>query len=211
MKRPLFILVALLLFASITNGQEEASYGSTLGFTPQYTITSGLRVDIDLKTSGQSADWLIFSPQFYYNQDDNYHHSYEEMSGVGMDFLYRHYLNSSGMPSGLHFGFGFTFQYYQVKEYDKIMVEFEENGHTYFRYEDGLVDNDIFKLGPNIILGYQFVVHNKLYIDLYGGPGFRKSFDNREGTVAGYYDDWWGEIGYSGILLNGGVRVGIIL
>lgn len=208
------LISACFFFGSIQaqegNNDENNDGGFALGFVPQYTFVNGLRVDMDFRTGKNSDGWIILAPQIYYNEDENYNQSYEEMSGYGMDLYYRHYLNGNASAEGLYFNFGVTFQYFRVKEYDLVMEEFEENGATYFKYVNKLVDNDLYKVGPNLLLGYQVLIKDKLFLDFYAGPAFRKSFDNKDDMVVESYNDWWGDLAYSGILLNGGLRLGII-
>ena len=47
--------------------QEKETFGSRMGigFVPQYTISGGLRFDIDRSISKTSNQWLIISPQVF--------------------------------------------------------------------------------------------------------------------------------------------------
>jgi len=182
------------------------------GFVPQYATVYGMRLDMDIRVMKDKPHWLILSPQFYYNANNNGNQEYLNMTGGGFDLHYRLYLNAGSLPKGPYFTPGLCFQFYNVEEYEYVSVPYLENGVHYFYMEEQEVKRHFFKTGPSILLGYQFVLNRVMYIDLYGGIGFRLSMvNNGDGNSTNYeYDDWWGDLGYSGMLLNGGVRVGVI-
>jgi len=211
-------LIAITLIAMISvsgvSAQEQQEgqkkqYGFMSGFAPYYTFINGLRLDFDFKISENKNQWLVVSPQFYYN-DESYNWGYEEMSGAGIDLGYRLYLSENNRPKGPYFMPGITFQYYAVKDEIFIPVEYTENGNTYFIMEERLENSNLFKSGPNVLLGYQFLINDILYLDFYGGVAFRMSFDNRDGALQENFNYDWFDLGYQGILLNGGMRVGVV-
>lgn len=213
MKKLIAIILIAMVAASGVSAQEQqqeqkSQPGFMAGFAPYYTFINGLRLDFDFKISDAKNQWLVVSPQFYYN-DESYNWDYEEMSGVGIDLGYRLYLSESKRPKGPYFMPGITFQYYAVEDEIFIPVEYTENGNTYFVMEERLENSNLFKTGPNVLLGYQFLINNILYLDLYGGVAFRMSFDNRDGALQENFNYDWFDLGYQGILLNGGMRVGV--
>ncbi|MCF8234737.1 MAG: hypothetical protein K9G67_10990 [Bacteroidales bacterium] len=213
MKKLIAIILIAMVAASGVSAQEQQQEqkkqpGFMAGFAPYYTFINGLRLDFDFKISDAKNQWLVVSPQFYYN-DESYNWDYEEMSGVGFDLGYRLYLSESKRPKGPYFMPGITFQYYTVEDEIFIPVEYTENGNTYFVMEERLENSNLFKTGPNVLLGYQFLINNILYLDLYGGVAFRMSFDNRDGALQENFNYDWFDLGYQGILLNGGMRVGV--
>lgn len=215
MKQTIFsILITAILTISV-HGQDNESVANdpnfAIGFAPYYTITNGLRLDIDFRTNQEKNHWLVISPQFYYDENNNNYREYIEMTGFGIDFSYRVYLADNSKPKGPHFSPGFTLQFFNIKDEIFIPVEFIQDGQTYFTMEESTETSNVFKLGPNILFGYQFLINNVMYLDIYGGLGFRFSFDNRDRQFIYRYQDWWGDYGYSGILLNGGMRIGVIL
>lgn len=200
--------------STIGYSQEEKSEIKSrkfaLGFAPYYTITNGFRLDFDFRINKEKPYWMILSPQFYYHENNNNFQEYIEMKGFGLDAHFRIYLSEKSKPKGPHFSPGFTFQYFNVKDEIFQPVEFTQNGQTYFTMEESIENSNIFKLGPNVLIGYQFLINDVMYLDLYGGISFRLSFDNRSDDLKNSYQDWWGDLGYSGILLNGGMRIGIV-
>ena len=77
-------------------------------------------------------------------------------------------------------------------------------------YYDGEITTHIYKFGGNFIIGAQIVIGQVMYIDPYIGLGIRFSFDDQSKGLHGYYNEWWGDMGYSGTLMVGGVRFGLI-
>lgn len=216
MKKVLVTLIGLfLLVAGFTQETEKEDSGFSIGFAPQYTFMNGFRIDLDFKINDNQNHWLVIAPQFYLKQESNdtYYYNYwydDNYWGVGTDLLYRIYVAEGSKAKGAYFSPGLTFQYFRIDGEMYQVEPFIDAGTSYFYLVEGKTKSSLFKTGPNILLGYQFNINKKLYVDFYGGIGFRLSFDNRDGDIKRYYNDWWGDIGYSGILLNGGIRAGVV-
>ncbi len=209
----LFLIIAAILSMNVNGQEKEAAKKDpkiAIGFAPYYTITNGLRLDFDFLANKEKSHWLVLSPQFYYDENNDHYQDYIEITGFGLDVNYRVYLADNKKPKGPHFSPGFTFQFFNVKDEIFMPVEFIQNGQTYFTMEERIENSNIVKLGPNVLIGYQFLINDVMYIDLYGGISFRLSFNNRDSEFIDRYQDWWGDYGYSGILLNGGMRLGIV-
>jgi len=89
-----------------------------------------------------------------------------------------------------------------------IAIEFEEDDVTYTRYDEGELKRTFSKTGFDVLLGNQFFLNDLLVFDLFIGVGFRYSFDDDFKQFTKFANDWGG-IGYSGVMLRTGLRVGI--
>jgi len=209
-----YILIFLLLAPSLLFAQDEApekkikTFG--IGIVPQYAISSGTRVDLDfrLKKKGQ---WLVVAPQFYLNTGNSNIWEFDEMAGAGIELQHKIFLKDKPEPSGIYFAYGPVFQYFSVKDEGLSAYTFEENGTEYIGLGQEMQTTNIFKTGGNLIFGMQTIFSDYFYLDAYIGTGIRFSFDDRTSGLHGYYNEWWGDIGYSGTLLVLGFRFGVSL
>ena len=208
-----YILFLLILAPVCLFGQDEAveqvkKFG--VGIVPQYAISNGIRVDLDfrLKKKGQ---WLIVSPQVYLNTGNSNVWNYKELIGVGIDLQHRLFFKDCPVPKGAYLGYGPVFQYFSVKDQGLATYNFDEGGVEYIGFNEELIQTSIYKFGGNLVFGMQTVINEFFYLDAYIGTGIRLSFDNRTSGLHSYYNDWWGDIGYSGTLIVAGIRFGISL
>ena len=211
MKKLLFILTFTVLVASGSFAQEKETFGprTGIGFVPQYTISGGLRFDIDRSVSKTSNQWLIISPQVFALTGMRYDHDFEELLGVGLDLKHKIYLNPNSMkPLGFYAEYGVMFQYFSITENRQFTEPFTENGVEYYEVVTGDLNTRLYKMGGNFHLGYQWLVGDKVYFDIYTGAGIRISHNNHNEGFDTWYNNYWVDYGYSGTLLDAGFRVG---
>jgi len=211
MKRIFLILSTVSLIASCGFAQEMEAFGSQtgLGFVPQYTISGGLRFDIDRSISKTSNQWLIISPQVFMLTGMKYDHDFEQLSGFGLDVKHKIYLKPNSMkPLGFYAQYGIVFQYFSITENRQYTEAYIENGNEYYEVVEGTVDTKLYKYGGNFHLGYQWMVGNKVYFDIYTGAGIRISHNSNLDGLDTWYNNYWVDYGYSGTLLDAGFRVG---
>lgn len=183
-----------------------------LFIVPQYVALSGMRFDYEQKLKN-GKKWLVLSPQFY--ADRNGFEQFEKMSGVGFNAAYKKFLshstkvNDNGVPrTNVYFSTGPLFQYFSLtgpEEYPEIFVE---DGIEYIRFNTQDVTTTIYRAGVNVDFGLQFVF-GQFSLDLYSGVGMRMAFD-KNWRLMDNYNDYWTDLGYTGFLLNGGVRLGLM-
>ena len=208
------ILVILAFTALVTTGgfaQEKETFGprTGIGFVPQYTISGGLRFDIDRSISKISNQWLIISPQVFALTGMRYDHDFEELLGVGLDLKHKIYLDPNSMkPLGFYAQYGLMFQYFSITENRTYTELIPENGIEYYEVVEGSLNTKLYKMGGNFHLGYQWLVGDKVYFDIYTGAGIRISHNNRNEGFDTWYNNYWVDYGYSGTLLDAGFRVG---
>ena len=119
MKKLVFTVCFLWLFNSVCFSQEAIPFGPRLGvgFVPQYTISGGLRFDIDRSISKTSNQWLIISPQVFMLTGRRFNHDFKDLWGVGMDVKHKIFLKPANMkPSGYYVQYGVMFQYFSINE-----------------------------------------------------------------------------------------------
>ncbi len=181
-----------------------------IGIVPQYAITSGTRIDIDFRLPGRNQ-WLVVAPQFYLVTENSGLWSFNEMTGAGLDLQHRLYLGQRPEPRGPWVGYGPVFQYRSVTDDGVAAYHFREEGVDYIGVGQQEMQTGIWKTGANLLIGYQAIASRYFYFDFYLGTGIRFSFDNRTSGLHSLYNEWWGDLGYSGTLMVGGFRFGILL
>jgi hypothetical protein len=212
---------ALALFLPFITAEAQETEGSdpfpefsqAISIVPQYAAISGIRFDYERKLKN-GANWLLFAPQFY--SDQNGYNDYDKFSGFGMNVYFKKFIahgrntNSNGLSRvNVYFSAGPTFQYFDLKSVEEVPEEYVENGVAYIRFNSQDVSSKIYKIGGNSDFGLQFIF-DQFVLDLYAGMGIRFAMDN-DGKTAESLNDYWVEPGYSGILLDGGVRFGFML
>jgi hypothetical protein len=211
MRNVLFTALIITIVSYLGFAQEKETFGPRLGvgFVPQYIISGGIRFDIDRSISKTSNQWLIVSPQVFMVTGGRYGHEFEELSGLGMDIKHKIYLKPNNMkPHGFYAQYGVMFQYFSIIENRQYTESYIENGIEYYEVVVGEVNTKLYKYGGNFHLGYQWLVGDKVYFDIYTGAGIRISHNNQTEGLDTWYNDYWVDYGYSGTLLDAGFRVG---
>ena len=212
MKKFIFIFCFFYSFCFFSEAQDVEPFGPRLavGFVPQYTISGGMRFDIDRSISKTSGQWLIFSPQVFMVTGSRYNHDLKDLWGVGMDIKHKIYLKPGSMkPRGYYVQYGVMFQYFSITENREFTVPYSENGVEYFGVVKGELNTRLNKYGGNFHLGYQWLIGDKVYFDVYTGAGIRISHNSHLEGFDAWYNNSWIDYGYSGTLLDAGFRVGV--
>lgn len=205
----IFALVTLVTCFGFAQGKETFVPRLGIGFVPQYAISGGMRFDIDRSISKTSNQWLVISPQVFMVTGGRYFHDFKDLSGVGLDVRHKIYLKPNSMkPVGLYAQYGVMFQYFSITEKRQYTKLISENGVEYYEVVEGEVNTNLYKFGGNFHMGYQWLVGDKVYFDIYTGAGIRISRNNRNDGFDTWYNNSWIDYGYSGTLLDGGFRVG---
>lgn len=211
MKKNLVILSVVTLITCSGLAQEKSTFSSRLGlgFVPQYTISGGMRFDVDLSISKTLNQWLIISPEVFMLTGSRYGHKFEELSGFGLGLKHKIYLSPNSMkPHGVYAQYGIMFQHFSITENRQYAKPVTENGVQYFEVVVGELNTKLNKFGGNFHLGYQWLLGDRVYLDIYTGAGIRVSHNNQNEGFDTWYNDFWADYGYSGTLLDGGFRVG---
>ena len=214
----IFCLALIAIINSTGNAQSDLSSDdpidlkNAVSIVPQYAAISGIRIDYERKIKNDR--WLLFAPQLYLNKDGN--SNYGEMTGLGMNVYYKLYLsqskkkNANGLSrTNIYFSAGPTFQHFNLTSVEEIPVEFIQDGATYIRFSSSEVTTKINKYGANADFGLQFAFERFL-LDIYAGIGIRYAVDT-DGNLMDFYNSSWLDYGYSGIILDGGIRFGFFI
>ena len=225
------LFVCLTLFfglISMTSGLVQAQakidndtsrFTNYIALVPQYAIRNGIRVDYARRLKNHNH-WLIFAPQFYsdmngyYWSPSNYYGAYQTMTGAGINMYYQFVVFKSAKKNrssnisrqSIYFAFGPNFQYYSLKNTEEVASPFEEDGVTYYRFNLEEVRKSLYRVGAVADVGYQ-LAFDRFLLDLYLGVAVKYSLDGNGQIIEGYYDEWT-DITYSGILMDGGVKLG---
>ncbi len=211
MKYLLFVLLLLpqLVFSQVTIDQPEEQKTFSLGIVPQYAIVNGFRIDLDFRLNERNQ-WLVVAPQMYINNKANLDWDYNSMIGAGVELQHRIYLKKEMSSRNVYFGYGPVFNYFSVQDDGLTTRQFVEDGGTYIGLEEGEMTTNIYKIGGNLIFGIQCLIADNFYFDSFIGTGMRFSFDDKTTGLHEYYNEWWGDMGYSGTLMVGGFRFGVL-
>ena len=208
-----YILFVILLFPVLTNAQptekEIEKRAFKLGVVPQYAIINGARFDLDFRMK-KPNHWITVAPQVYIRDQGNLDWDYHSMFGAGIEIQHKIFLTSQAQNRSIYIAYGPVFNFFSVKDNGLTARQFVENGGTYIGLIEDELTTNIYKIGGNLIFGIQYIISERFYIDPYLGTGIRFSFDNRTSGLHGYYNDWWSDMGYSGTLIVGGMRFGVI-
>lgn len=211
MKKIFLILPLLTVMVSFVLAQENEAFNprTGFGFVPQYAISGGMRFDFDRSISKSSNQWLIISPQVFVLSGIKYNHDIEQLTGFGIDVKHKIFLAPNSMkPMGFYADYGIMFQYFSISDNRQYAQAFTENGVEYYEVVEGSVHTKLNKFGGNFHLGYQWLVGDKVYFDIYTGAGIRISHNSNLSGFDTWYNNYWTDYGYSGTLLDGGFRVG---
>lgn len=212
--RKIVLLLTLVAWAMLASAQEKPllpTYNNALGYVPQYMITGGLRIDYDRRLNTEKNQWVIASPSIYWITGYRLGHEIHDLKGIGLDLKHRVFVTENkNRPRGFYFEYGPTVQLFEVTDVRDYVAPYEENGIQYYTIVNGEYKTRLTKVGVNLHIGYQGLIGQKIYYDLYAGPGIRLSFDNRNPGFTNALNDIWIDYGYSGTLLDGGVRVGFL-
>lgn len=222
------LLLTLFVLASCVTIQGVYGQADSLGqphifknavsFVPQYTINNGFRLDYDRSLKNDNI-WLGLGTMFFYVQGRVYGYGFYDnvnsISGFGllpnikfMAFRSQKLNFRSGNPRHtIYIEAGPHFQYYSVNHETEVPVEFVEDGVTYFEFERQNTTSAVYRTGLNLNTGWQIAL-NRFVLDLYLGAGFRVSSAERQTEYYYYYG--WDSILYTGFLLNGGVKFGLL-
>lgn len=199
------ILTLGILYSSAIHAQDQKKVRTGLGFTPQSTFVGGMRFEIDKRIGKNQGQWIIFSPQVFALWDRDFN----SLWGLGLDVKHRIFLKDGVVnPEGFYFQYGPVFHYYTIDSYRSYTEPYIVDGVEYYRLKEGDLKISLYKFGANFNVGYQLLLGNKVYLDFYVGSGIRLSMDNRNSGFHPWYNDWWGDYGYSGTLLDAGIRAG---
>jgi hypothetical protein len=198
---------------------DSARYSNTIAIVPQYAALHGIRIDYARRLKNNNQ-WLVFAPQFYSDINTNlwfppeYYGSYQSMAGAGINLYYQIVVfksakinRSSYIPrQSVYFSVGPNFQYFGLKNEEEVAYPFEEDGITYYRFRLEEVRKSVYRVGAIIDFGYRLTL-DRFLLELYTGVAVKYSMDSDGQRIDGYYDDWT-NITYSGILLDGGLKLG---
>jgi len=198
----------LFITAQNTTEEKPERKNFAIGLVPFYAISNGMRVDLDIRLNDKNQ-WLVLAPQVYVSNNSNFNWDYNSMSGVGIELQHKIFIDRNIKKVNPYFSYGPVFNYFSVKDDGLTAQNYEDEGGNYIQLTESEMTTNIYKIGGNVIFGLQCLIDN-FYIDFYAGTGMRFSYDNKTSGLHSYYNDWWGDMGYSGTLMVGGFRFGVM-
>jgi len=217
----ILIFVIVLFWNDFAFSQDQKNEKVVLFFVPQYLITNGIRLDIDIRKT-DSNKWWIISPYFYadgsssssLNPDDQYDynpHSYEKMTGYGLGISRKIFVTKHSYK-GLYAALGINYRYFTIEGDNFNYVELTgDDGLIYYEMQDLNYSVNINSYNGYAIMGQQFNPFSKFYIDLFLGFGIKYSTHSSPENVAIEYNRGNIDYGYSGTQFIAGARLGIAI
>jgi len=204
-----------------TVSPEEKDYKNILSIVPQYAFYHGIRFDYERKLGNKDL-WLVFAPQYYsdyrgYNSwNSGPYLDYYELNGTGLNTYIRaiafksQKLNrASDMPRQiLYFAGGPSFQYFTLKGYEEVPTPVIIDGLTYYQFKLEEVKKPIYRVGLSANAGVQFIF-DRFVLDMYLGLAFKYAMDDNGQRIDAPYAEWIDPY-YSGVLLDGGLKLGVV-
>lgn len=221
--------LSLALFFSVIHAFAQDTLGTgsyykkvhnAVSFLPQYAASKGIRIDYERKLK-DTDNWIVVAPQIYLDTKDSYYYyynnaysSYETMTGFGINLYYKIIVYKSPRKNifcdlskfSLYFAAGPNYQHYSLFNTEDQLKEFVENGITYYEFEQVEVTKPINRYGAVVDTGFQIALERFLF-DIYLGVAFKYSTGEDGKMIESAYNDWI-DMDYSGILLDGGLRIG---
>lgn len=215
------ILPGSLIAQSSQDAEVKEIPKNVLAIVPQYAIFKGIRIDYERKLKSDKH-WIVIAPQFYLDiNNPNYYYSgsdygvYTSMTGIGLNMYYKTivYQSKKGNANShlprhtFYVSAGPNFQYFSLENSEEVAQPYTDNGITYYQYDIEEVKKPIYRVGAIADAGWQ-MAFDRFLLDIYLGVGLKYSMDGSGELITGGYADWVDPY-YSGILLDGGLRVGL--
>lgn len=205
------ILIAKGSFAS-TTAIVDSPYRIWIMGVPQYLFENGIRIEIDRRIQ-ESHNWITWSPTIYYRgQPGSWisgNYDVQSLAGMGLEVLYRWYPAGFGYQGGVYVSGGGGYRYMSQKIKGYQWDDFQQDGLTFYDYNNGIWYRISQTYSLRGIVGYQLVSNKHLGLDLYVGLGAKYSIiDKPEGAMA-YFTENHNPFTGSGFFITGGFRMGI--
>ena len=221
MHRKLTLFFILLSITPMLIYGQDVKSPLAVGWYPQLMFIRGLRADVDIHL-GKSKSWLVIAPQYFlanrhnntfYESYDDYNSSnaYKKLEGYGLEIGHRIYVTNNLMPEGVYLSYGIMYNHYDLTYEDESWGQIEYvdlDAITYGLFEH---NTHIDKLGPNILIGYQKKVLDRIYVDIFCGGGMRYSIIKTSSLLPRNFDSDLFQFGYTGTVPLLGFRIGIVL
>lgn len=212
----LFYILMFFPFGNLFAQEPESEYHHNFLImgVPQHLFQNGIRIEFDRRLNNPQ-NWLIVAPTVYYRgQRGNWligNFNVHSMWGAGLEVFYRRFMKDRPEPGGFYLsggtGYRFVNQEYRGDRWDI----YTENGLTFYRYNNSSWHKQNHTFSLKGTAGYQFVTEQHLMLDVFIGYGLLLSRqdipDNVE--VLSHFDNDAFSFGYTGLLYEIGVRLGI--
>lgn len=192
--------------------EEETPRRFAIGIRPFQLLYSGLRADFEFEL-GTTGQWLQVGLSGYGKKDhsswnwrfDSGYSSFISMGGVGLGAAYKDMLSNGGW----YWTAGLDFNFYDIKYMEFGYYAFYEDGLEFFERDNRPVSTQYYRLGLNLNIGKHFALGRNLFLDLYVGLGYHRSFKggyNNGGYRHGFEDGMY-SFGHNGFYFSNGLRL----
>lgn len=203
-----------MLFATLSSfAQTELDKPNNFAITlhPFYAAVNGMRLDFDYRM-GNSNSFIVLAPQLYLKSGSEDEYDYEEsMNGFGLNVYYKYLLSDSLKFNGPYFQLGINLQSYTVEAYVDSYYNQPYYGLNTLVAGLNKQKENVVKVGPDVIFGWQISPIKKVVLDVYAGTGLR--YRITEASDAFIEEFNYSPVGYTfqGIIPVAGFRAGVIL
>lgn len=225
MKLFIFLLIFSFLIPSaltVAQDSEEDEFDFGVAIMPQYAFASTMRFDFDFTLKNKNVltvaplfsfarnSSLLFSGEnSTYYDDDYYEDDYPQdisLTGGGVKLVFRHFFGDFINNSGAYVGGGLHYRYSHVKYKINDWMNTTEDGDEYIVYGTTSNRDDFNQFGVDFLLGYQLLLGDNIFGDVFAGWGFRISDSDSEDT---YWNETIFDLAYSGYTPLVGFRLGL--
>lgn len=206
------LTVAVLLMATSVATAQEKPMTRAIMMSPQYVLNNALRFEFDFKLDSTNT-WLIIAPQFYQKHKDSddalNHQDYNQMTGVGVDFLMRKYLLRNKSGKGFYYSYGVGYRYLDIQTDSYLWEPSVENNITFYQRGNSNYRVALHGVSIRSTAGFQFSIVDKLMGDGFIGVGMKYAFYDRPDGSFVRFNAGPSDYGYIGTYFVGGFRIGI--
>lgn len=220
MKNCLIIIPLLIILSNSIQAQDLRNFASNTTieswnkeFTiePTYSFIHGLKLNFDFPLKSK-RQYLITQPIIFFNNNNNdlfESRNYESMQGFGLQLGHRIYLQPKNFLKSIYFQYNTLAHRYKTNHDELAPVESLQDGIYYTNFEQSKFSKKFTKTGFDVLFGKQYFMDDLFVFDIYTGVGFRYTIDTKFKQFHDF-SNYWTSIGYSGIVLIGGIRLGIV-
>ncbi|MFD3001655.1 hypothetical protein ACFS7Z_14885 [Pontibacter toksunensis] len=207
----------MLLFQSASAQTDAIQLGRlSVRFSPQHLLFKGIHVDVEKSLDAGSRRSIVFSPRFYagstrilgaFTQRGDEQEG--EVKGYGAEVLHRVY--SSETPhDGVYFAYGVNYHYFDVGFVRHGWLQQKDDfGLEVYKYREKHFSEKINRWEGTATMGVQrpFLM-DPMLVDLYIGFGYTNSTISSDYGAIRYAVNAY-DIGYSGVRVVGGLKLGL--
>ena len=176
---------------------------------PQSTAENALRIDVERRLMNGTS--IIFAPRFYAKSSSSWELNNDgKMFGFGGEVFQKIRVNDLAKPVRAYFCYGMLYNYYDVINVETVWEPSSSLEISTLESVDKENHIGINKFGPSLYIGVECEPIERFIIDISAGFGARYSFVSKGDKNYIQNHTRILEMGYTGVLPLGVVKLGIV-